>query len=69
MSRMILRIVCVALKTLIPMAAYGASTERGAISVERRWYFTKLHMLTAATNGKGWQANPAGGEALLCDTC
>ena len=48
MSRMILQCVCVALAALIPMTAYGASFERGAITVDGRRYGTKLHLPKAS---------------------
>ena len=44
MSRMISLSVCVALAVLTPMTAYGASPERGAITVDGRRFGTELHL-------------------------
>ena len=48
MSRIISLGVCVALAALIPMTAYGASSERGAITVDGRRFGTELHLPKAS---------------------
>lgn len=44
MTRLISPIVCIALAALVPMTAYGASSERGAITVDGKRYGTRLHL-------------------------
>ena len=48
MTRLIAAILCFTLAALIPMTAYGASSERGAITVDGKRYGTRLHLPEAA---------------------